>query len=289
MKAQLEHIPHELEGSIHAFKYVNSYFDAPWHYHEDYELTYISKSSGIRHIGNNIDNFSKGDLVLIGKNVPHNWKNEFNYSEGVESYCIQWKDDAFSSFLSETKSLKPIKKLLEISQSGIKFSDIEFSTKIGNRLAEIINFNPGKKLISLLDILYQLSEHQDKELLSIEGNLYQYSKKSNSRIKSILDFIEENYRRKIKIEELSAITYMTDGAFCKYFKKEFNRSFTNYLNEFRIRKVCILLQDTNDKLLDIAFRCGYENMSFFHRQFKKYIKMTPLEYKKKLYASNHQF
>jgi YesN/AraC family two-component response regulator len=123
-------------------------------------------------------------------------------------------------------------------------------------------------------------------LLSEKGNLYQYSKKPDPRIKNILDFIENHYQRKIKIEELATLTFMTEGAFCKYFKKQFKRSFTNFLNEFRIRKACVLLQDTNKKLLDIALNCGYENMSFFHRQFKKYIKMTPLEYKRKLYASH---
>ncbi|WP_299555374.1 AraC family transcriptional regulator [Seonamhaeicola sp.] len=286
MKAQLEHIPHELEGSIHAFKYVNSAFDAPWHYHEDYELTYISKSSGIRHVGSSIDTFTHGDLVLIGKNVPHNWKNESDYEAGVESYCIQWTENAFSSFIYENKSLSPIKKLLEISQFGIKFTDLAFNKTIGDQLLSLIDLEPGRRLISLLDILFQLSDAKNKAILSEKGNLYQYSEKPDPRIKNILEFVEENYQRKIRIEELATITYLTDGAFCKYFKKQFKRSFTNYLNEFRIRKVCVLLQETNNKLLDIALNCGYENMSFFHRQFKKYIKMTPLEYKKKLYATN---
>ncbi|TYA64739.1 helix-turn-helix domain-containing protein, partial [Seonamhaeicola marinus] len=59
--------------------------------------------------------------------------------------------------------------------------------------------------------------------------------------------------------------------------------------EFRIRKTCILLQETNDKLTDISYKCGYENMSFFHRQFKKYMQITPYEYRKSIFKSVHPF
>ncbi|KAA1246406.1 AraC family transcriptional regulator [Aquimarina sp. RZ0] len=78
---------------------------------------------------------------------------------------------------------------------------------------------------------------------------------------------------------MADLVFLTEISFCKFFKRNFNKSFTNYLNEFRIRKSCQLLRQTNKKLLDIAEECGYENMSFFHRQFKKYIKKTPSEYR----------
>ena len=84
---------------------------------------------------------------------------------------------------------------------------------------------------------------------------------------------------------MASITFMTNSAFCKYFKKHFKKSFSNYLNEYRIRKACLLLQETDKKLLEIALDCGYENMPFFHRQFKKYLYTTPSEYRKLLYLS----
>ena len=72
---------------------------------------------------------------------------------------------------------------------------------------------------------------------------------------------------------------MTKVSFCKYFKKQFDKTFTQYLNEFRIRKTCQGLQESNQQVTQIAMECGYENMSFFHRQFKKYVGITPAKYR----------
>lgn len=282
MKPQLELIPHKIDGSIHTFIYENINFDAPWHYHKDYELTYIIKSSGIRYAGNSIDHFVPGDLVFIGENVPHCWKNEKGYSNGVKSACVQWDSNVLDTFISSNIELKSIHKLLEASRFGVKFTNIAFNKTISKRLEKLCDSKPEKRIIDLLDILLELANCDHKELLSIEGTRYKFSEKSDSRIMSILNYIDEKYQEKITIQDMADLTFMTRGAFCKYFKKQFNRSFTNYLNEIRIRKVCLLLQETDNKLLDLAYRCGYENMSFFHRQFKKYLSMTPMEYRKKL-------
>ncbi|TYA66015.1 AraC family transcriptional regulator [Seonamhaeicola marinus] len=289
MKPQLEHITHDIDSSILAFLFEDDHFTAPWHYHADYELTYILKGSGIRHIGNNIDNFFPGDLVLVGTNTPHCWINEKGYNDGVQSVCIQWEAIALQDFLNTNKELKAIKKMLDIASSGIKFRNSEFASSIGNRLNELLALSPEKKLIRFLDILCDLSNCETIELLSVEGNEFQYSEKTDFRTKAILDYLEENYQKRIILEDVADITHLSVGAFCKFFKKQFNRSFTNYLNEFRIRKTCILLQETNDKLSDISFKCGYENMSFFHRQFKKYMNMTPHEYRKTIFKSVHPF
>lgn len=285
MKPKFEYIQHELDGSIHAFIYENNRFDAPWHYHEDYELTYIIKSSGIRHLGSSVDSFTSGDLILIGKKAPHCWTNEAGYNDGVISACVQWKTDTLDAFIDNSIELKPIKLLLEASKNGIKFTDINFIKHIGEQILQLKQLTPGKRLIKLLDILLELASTKYKTILSGHDSSYLFSDKSNSRIASILDYIDSNYQKKISIQDMADLIYMTKGAFCKYFKKEFKRSFTNYLNEFRVRKVCLLLQETDNNLLDIALSCGYENMSFFHRQFKKHLLMTPMEYRKKLYDS----
>ncbi|AUP80377.1 AraC family transcriptional regulator [Flavivirga eckloniae] len=282
MKPQLELIPHEIDGSIHAFIYENDRFDAPWHYHKDYELTYIIKSSGIRYAGNSIDHFVPGDLVFIGENVPHCWKNEKGYSNGVKSACVQWDSSVLDKFISSNIELKSIYNLLEASKFGVKYTNMVFNEAICKKLERLCGSKPAKKIIDLLDILLELANCNDKELLSLVGTRYKFSEKSDSRTMSILNYIDEKYQERITIQDMADLTFMTRSAFCKYFKKQFSRSFTNYLNEFRIRKVCLLLQDTDSKLLDLAYSCGYENMSFFHRQFKKYLAMTPTEYRKKL-------
>lgn len=289
MKPQLEHITHDVNSSVLAFIFEEKTFTAPWHYHAEFELTYILKGSGIRHVGNSIDNFFAGDLVLIGSNTPHCWTNQTNYSNGVKSICIQWKACILSKFIDINTELKALKKMLKIASAGIKFTNTIFSETIGKNMQTLLNLPADKKLIYFLDILTDLSHCETIKLLSVEGNTFQFSEKTDFRTKAVLDYLERNYHKKIVLDDVANVTHLSVGAFCKFFKKQFNRSFTNYLNEFRIRKTCILLQETNDKLTDISYKCGYENMSFFHRQFKKYMQITPYEYRKSIFKSVHPF
>ncbi|AUS06217.1 AraC family transcriptional regulator [Pseudotamlana carrageenivorans] len=279
MKPELEHIPHKIDQSIYAYTYKNACFAAPWHYHEDYELTYIVKSSGIRHVGSSLDNFHEGDLVLIGKNVPHCWKNNNHYLSEAISYCVQWPEHTFKSFIANNPELQALQTLLNSAQAGIKFTNISFNTAIGKRLSILPDLKPEKIMIVLLDILTDLAANSEKELLAVDQAPNQVSDKTNSRTKAILNYIDQHYHQKITNTDMAKLTHMSSGAFCKYFKKQFKRPFTNYLNEFRIRKACISLRETNNTLLDISLACGYDNLSFFHRQFKKYVSMTPKAYR----------
>lgn len=282
MKPKLEYISHKLDGEVYAFTYQNTFFDAPWHYHEDYELTYIEKGRGIRHVAGSVDHFVPGDLVLVGKGVPHFWRNESGYAAGVVSHCVQWESASLESFIHQTEALQPIAKLLKAAQNGVKFRDATFSLTIGNRLKKLESLPAEERIVELLQLLLKLAKHQEKELLSVNTVRYHLTEKSNTRIATLLNYVDVNFHQKITLDQMAALTYMTKAAFCKYFKKEFKKTFTNYLNEYRIRKACLLLQETDENLLSIALNCGYENMSFFHRQFKKYLGLTPKEYRQKI-------
>lgn len=278
MKPQLELIDREMNSSIHAFFYENDCFSSPWHYHEEYELTLILKSSGIRYTGNSIENFYPGDLVLVGPSVPHYWKNDAGYTDGVSSICIQWNHEALNSFIADSIEFHQVQTLLHHSKFGVRIHpSLEFNVE--GKFKEIVDLEPGKKMVAFIDLLLELSRVPRIKTLSGVGKGLSVDEQSDGRIQSILNYIGANYTRKIAIKDMAELTFMTEVSFCKFFKRRFNKSFTTYLNEFRIRKTCQLLRDTEQKLIDVALNCGYENMSFFHRQFKKYLEMTPSEYR----------
>ena len=89
MKAQFEKIVTSVDSSFHAFLYENENFDAPWHFHPEYELTYIVKGKGMRYVGNSVQKFEEGDFVLLGSNLPHCWKNQHQYKGTVKSLVFQ--------------------------------------------------------------------------------------------------------------------------------------------------------------------------------------------------------
>ncbi len=278
MKPQLEFVPHELNSSLHAFRYENGYFDAPWHYHKEYELTMILKGSGMRYMGNSLDDFYEGDLVLVGSMLPHCWKNDIHYAQGVSSICIQWEHPVLHWFIEGSIELQEIMTLLNNAQCGVRLFH-EPKDGIKEKLEEILQLSEGKKMIAFLSLLVDLTEIAKMTLLSGVGKGLDINQQSDRRIQGILEYISKNFHRKVSIREMADLSCLTEVSFCKFFKRKFHKSFTAYVNEFRVRKSCQLLRQTDKKLMDIALSCGYGNMSFYHKQFRKYLGMTPSAYR----------
>ena len=91
--------------------------------------------------------------------------------------------------------------------------------------------------------------------------------------------METNYMRKIHLEELSSCAHMNKNYFCKFFKKKIGKSPFTYLNEYRINQAAALLLKSNAPITEIALNTGYENMSYFIRQFKYYKHCTPSDFR----------
>lgn len=284
MKPQLEIIPTNIESSINVFYYETLSFESPWHYHEQMELTYIEQSKGFRYVGNNIDNYGPGDLTLIGPSLPHTWKNspikKNTYNDNPISLYVQWDKEKLENLFSLKEFIK-IKRMLDLSNQGIIFHKSKNLNEIVKKLYKLNILKNTDKIIQFIDILNDLSQIQEYSLLSGIGYRHLNFKSSDNRIKNILQYTTLHYGENITIEDLSNLTCMTKSSFCKYFKRRFDKTFTQYLNEFRIHSACQLLQKSNSTISEIAMDCGYENIAYFHKQFKKIINMTPSMYRKR--------
>ena len=280
MKAQYEKITGSSESSFNAFVYENENFDAPWHFHEEYELTYIEKGKGIRYVGNSVEKFEEGDLVLLGSNLPHCWKNSPQNTTMVKSLVFQWDGHLLGKEWLLKNEFKSIRDLLNNASEGIKFNK-DFALEISVELREIMNSSPFEKLIGFLQILERLSLIPEMEKLTTPGFSPNLNRKTNKRIDKVYDFVQNNYDKKIKLNDVSSLVSMGDEAFCRFFKKSFGKSFFTFINEYRINLACKMLIETNMQISQIAYASGYESLPFFYRQFKKFMGCSPLVYQKK--------
>lgn len=280
MKAQFEKIPSSISSSFNAFVYENENFDAPWHFHPEYELTYIVKGEGVRYVGNNVQKFTAGDFVLIGSNLPHCWKNEHQYKGTVKSLVFQWSDDLLGKNWIEKNEFKNIKKLLQTSSKGIHFKSND-TEKLLAELTAIMHEDGFEKMLLFLRLLENLCEIKEIDTLTSEGFSANLNRKSNDRIDKVYDYVQANYNTKIVLNEVSNLVSMGDEAFCRFFKKSLNKSFFTFVNEYRINLACKLLIETNKQVSQIAYDCGYESLPFFYRQFQKFVECSPLVFKKK--------
>lgn len=262
------------------------YFYNPWHYHPECELTLILKSFGQRQIGDSIENFTSGDLVLVGSNLPHVWKNDESFigkEANIKAQAIVVKflpGFAGSGFL-ERPEMAEIRYLLkEQTPFGIRLYG-KLQTQVAEIMLKLPDMDDTDRFIQLLQILKMISRSKDYKLLA--SIAYRNEKVENThRVNQALDFIMEHYHESISLEKIASQIGMNKNAFCRFFKKGTRKSLFTVIHEVRIGKACQLLAETDMNIQQIGFACGFNNISGFNKTFKKYKETSPLKYRKEI-------
>lgn len=282
MQAQYFKLPKQFHQSISVRRDRLPYFYNDWHYHPELELVLILKGEGTRFVGDNIARFESGDLVLINSNLPHVWKSDDEYflpesRKMVIAIVIHFSIDFMGTHLWSIPEFSAITRLLELSRRGISFHIPE-----GHLLRKLLNnipkLSPLDRLLMLLKILNQLTELPDNQILSSIAFVENSQEHQSARMDKINNFILLNFSKEIPIEKIALIANMTVASLCRYFKKKTRKSVTEFINEVRIGYACKLLIDGKFTITDICYQCGYNNSSYFNRQFKKITQINPSQY-----------
>ena len=287
IKADLENIQIENKSFYYRIFDINNHVPnhkyQKWHYHPEIELVFISNGEGKRQVGLHLSNYRDGDLVLIGPNVPHTGFTD-SFDEERKEVVIQFKEDFLGNSLSKVFEFKKIQKLLEMSKQGIAFFG-KTKKNVGTSMLGLQYESRFQKLITLLKILETLSDSKEYEILN--NNKY-FSKNiiENERINKVFNYVKQNYKDTVSLKEASELIHMTEPSFCRYFKKHTEKTFTEFVNEYRINNALKLLAQTEIDIKNICYECGYNNFSHFNRLFKKTVKITPSDYRKKIMSSN---
>lgn len=253
-------------------------FDYPWHYHPELELTYILGGGGVRYVGNSMENFYNDDLVLLGPNLPHSWVDNSNNIPSTGGIITYLKDDFLDKAWMKSCEFENINQLLSLSNKGIRF-DTAFARKLKPKFLGLLNLSPFEKMISLLEILQELAQTHNFHYLCEHGFCYEPNEINNSRINIIYSYIQKHYAEKITLSDISKQVYMSEEYFSKYFSKVMKKPFFEFLNNFKISKACKLLIETDKQISEVCFASGFESIPFFFRQFKKFKRCSPKEYR----------
>ena len=258
-------------------------FNAPYHFHPEYELTYILQGSGKRFVGSHMENFEAGDLVLLGPNLPHCWKLETEGGKQADAGAIVIQFNA--NFLGEDffnkTELQHIKKLLKKSGCGVSFHSAT-QAAVNQALANLSNeTNNFKLLMGLLEMLQRLASSAEYTLLDQNRMVAEPSLAEQERINPVLAYLVENFRRPVSLEVAAGIANMTTNAFCKYFKKITRKTFMETIIEYRLNYAIQQLVQTDKPISDISFDSGFGDVSHFYKMFKVKMHLSPLNYRKK--------
>lgn len=258
--------------------------DHDWHFHKEVELIYFMKSSGTRYIGNSIGTFNAGDLYMIGSNVPHLFKNDKvnNFpivleGDSVDYIVIKFDPEFLGKQFLSLSECRNLQLLIENAEKGLKFPKM-ISKLVHNTMIELTQTKGLRSVIGLLKVLEVLSTATNFTSLCYEVVISSYTHKEKERMARIISYLTENFDKKIGLEDVASIACMAPNAFCRYFKKRTRKSFTQYLNEIRLRNACKLLIEGELQVSTICYQSGFNAITNFNRQFKSLMNVTPSEY-----------
>jgi AraC-like DNA-binding protein/quercetin dioxygenase-like cupin family protein len=248
-----------------------------YHYHPECELVCVLAGNGTRQVGNHAGSYEDGELVLMGPDLPHSGFG-LNTHGMIEQVVVQFKKEVFEPPLLLRPEMKQIADLLERSRYGISFSDAT-KEKIKKKMVKLKKLAPFERFLALAEIMQLLAGSAEYNLLNTQVTLPNNIRKVHVRLQNIFNYVEKNFQEEINIKKVAAIAHLTVPAFCNYFKKIMNITFTDFINQYRIEQACILLQQEKS-ISEVCFECGFNNVPYFNKVFKTIVKKTPSEFKK---------
>lgn len=271
-------------GSSFSFKNFNQDYQNKnhtfWHYHPEIELVYVNGGSGKRQIGSHVSYYQNGDLILIGANLPHCGFTDSLTNNDRET-VIQFSPDFLGKNFWEIPEMRNVRVLLERAKNGIVFHG-EDKNLIGEKIEALSSLTNYKRLLGLLDVLNMLENAKDFTLLNAEGFVLDTELEDHNRINVIFNFVKNEFKRNIALEEIADVVSMTVPAFCRYFKKTTGKTFVQFVNEYRLVHAAKLLHEKQISITDVCFESGFNNFSHFNKQFKKFTGKSPSIYRNEI-------
>ncbi len=261
------------------FTRVKTEFDFPLHSHEELELNFIMNAKGAKRVvGDHIGEIDDLELILIGSNLPHVWQTFNCQSKEIREITIQFHKDLFDEKFLKRNQLSFIRNMLEKSAKGIQFSK-QTIEQITPRLVILSQKQGFDSVLELMSILHDLSISRNMHTLSnATFNNVEFSYNSR-RIERTIEYMNQSFHKPISLNEVSKLANMTDVSFSRFFKARTGISFMDSLLEMRLGHASRLLIDTTQAVAEVAYNCGFNNISNFNRLFKKKKGCTPKEFR----------
>jgi len=253
----------------------NNFF---WHYHPEFELVYAEASNGIRHVGKHISSYMESDLVLIGSNIPH-----LNFDYGLKTayrqIVVQLKENFLGDAFANTPELDAIQQLFSKASLGLSFSG-NTKKRAVEKLKQMQGLAHFEQLLCLLEIFQILALSNEVTELNDQDTSVKLFLNDKIRMGSVYKYIHANYNETTDVNKVAASVHLSTAAFCRYFKKQTNMTFTDFVNQYRITQAkTLLLQGIS--VSETCYEVGFESLSYFNKLFKKITGENPSVFRKR--------
>ncbi|WP_370577406.1 helix-turn-helix domain-containing protein [Mucilaginibacter sp. SP1R1] len=248
-----------------------------WHYHPEYELVYVEADAGIRHVGTHISGYTQSDLVLIGSNLPH-LNFDYRLRNDYHQIVVQLRTNFMGDAISYAPELSLVNKLFKNAAYGVAFYG-DTRTLVAQKLKQLHDIDNFDQLLELMNIFQLLAGSNEYTLLNNDETSKDFILKDKIRMGAIYEYIDAHYAQKPDVNVVAGKVNLTTAAFCRYFKRQTNITFTEFVNQYRIERAKnLLMQDKN--VTETCYAVGFETLSYFNKLFNKLVGKNPSDFKK---------
>jgi AraC-like DNA-binding protein len=249
-----------------------------WHYHPEYELVYVEAITGIRHVGQHISSYMDSDLVLIGPNIPH-----LNFDYGVKTeyrqIVVQLKEHFLGEAIQETPELSSIQQLFERAILGLSFFG-KTKNVVAEKLRYMQTIGHFEQLLCLLEVFQILAKSDEVVELNEKDTSVKLFLNDKIRMGAIYKYIHAKYNEKPDVNKVASSVHLSTAAFCRYFRKQTNITFTDFVNQYRITQARTLLIK-GKTITETCYEVGFESLSYFNKLFRRIAGENPSAFKKR--------
>jgi len=262
-----------------------------WHYHPEIELIHFRKGTGTQFIGDSIKRFQTGDVILVGSQLPHFWRFDDAYfaqdvTNQTDVRVAHFNENFWGDHFLNLPENIMIKAVLEKAKRGIKINGRSKKT-VSLLLEKMLHSEGSERILILLQVLIEIANNfKHITPLSSIGFRQDLEDEDNDRINDVYDYTLSNFKRKIPLEEISAIAGVSPNSFCRYFKSRTGKTYSQFLIEIKVGNACKLLIENKLMIKQLCYESGFNNFTSFHKYFKIITGKSPLEYQKDFLTNN---
>ncbi len=277
MQAVHERIQTSENSSFRCFSIELAEFKFLWHFHPECELTLITEGRGKRYIGDSIEEYEAGDLVLLGGGVPHTWQSDIDQKKDQKAIVLQFSEDLFQN--AQKGTLIEFQNIAALLQKAKRGAVIRADRDLLRAVKKLPEKKGVERLVGLYTLLEHIVEKGEMRLLASEGFRPELAASDQELFDQVHKYLQANLAETLSIDSVAAAHHMTSSTFRRFFKRNSGKTMIEYVNNLRIGKSCELLMGTELAVIEVAFRAGFANLSHFNRMFLRLRSMTPTHYR----------
>lgn len=254
-------------------------FYMPYHWHMEYEIDLVVRGSVTLTLNESQVHAKAGDIIFIRDGVVHGGHPETTDTI-YDCIVFDMKKILAGSHTFQDR-IEDVLKHVTLINKYLPASTPDIPRLIQHLFRSMKEEHTGYELVvtgllyTFLGFIFQQGLYHEAASLPLR----EHRRKRITQLKQTFQLIDSQYQQPLTLTDLAQAANLSPNYFCRFFQKITHHSPIDYLNRYRIEMACLKLTHTNDSITEIAFSCGFNDVSYFIRLFRRYKETSPRKYK----------